>query len=66
MFEQAHIINMSVSKLSHAEGLEPCQLIVVVDRDVIVIIYRRHLHMHGVVAQWRGIMLWRHGGQKPP
>jgi hypothetical protein len=61
MFEQAHIINVSVSKLSHAEGLEPCQLLIVVDGDVIII-YRRHLHVHGMVARRRGLMLWRHGG----
>jgi hypothetical protein len=62
MFEQAHIVNTSVSKLSHMEGLEPCQLIMVVDGDVIVIVYRRHLHVHVVVARRCGLMLRRHGG----
>jgi hypothetical protein len=57
MFEQAHIINMSGSKVLHAEGLEPCQLHMAADGDVIVIIYQRHLHMHRVVAQWCGLML---------
>jgi hypothetical protein len=50
-FEQAHIINMSVTKLSHTKGLEPCQLLMAVDGDVIIIVYRSHLHVHGVVAR---------------
>jgi hypothetical protein len=61
MFEQDHIVNTSVSKHSHAEGPKPCQLLVDVEGDVIIV-YRRHLHMHGAVAQWRGLMLRRHGG----
>jgi hypothetical protein len=61
-FEQAHIVNMSVSKLSHVEGLKPSQLLVAVDGDVVVAIYQRHLQMHRVVARWRDLMLWRHGG----
>jgi hypothetical protein len=61
-FKQAHIVNTSVSKLSHAGGFKPCQLLVDADGDVIVVIYQRHLHVHGVVAQWRGLMLRRHGG----
>jgi hypothetical protein len=40
---------MSVSKLLYAKGLEPWQLLMDADGDVIVI-YRRHLHMHRVVA----------------
>jgi hypothetical protein len=61
IFNKAHIVNMSVSKLSHAEGLEPCQLLMAMDGDVIVI-YQRHLHVYGVVARRRSLMLWRHGG----
>jgi hypothetical protein len=52
---------MSVSKLSHAKGLEPWQLLMDADGDVIVV-YRRHLHIHGVVARWHGLMLQMHGG----
>jgi hypothetical protein len=61
-FDQAQIVNMSVSKLLHMEGLEPCQLLVVADGDVVI--YQRHLHVHGVVARPCGLMPWRHGGQK--
>jgi hypothetical protein len=49
-FEQAHIVNMSVSKLAHTERLQPCQLLMAADGDVIIV-YRRHLHVHGVVAR---------------
>jgi hypothetical protein len=61
-FKQAHIVNTSVSKLSHMEGLKPCQLLMVADGDVGVVVYQRHLHMHGVVARRCGLMLWRRGG----
>jgi hypothetical protein len=64
MFEQAHIVNTSVSKLSHAEGLEPCELLMAADGDVVVR-YQRHLHVHGVVARRCSLMLWSHGGRKP-
>jgi hypothetical protein len=30
---------------------------VATDGDVIVVIYRRHLHVHRVVARWCGLML---------
>jgi hypothetical protein len=50
-----------VRKLSDAKGLKPCQLLVAVDGDVVTV-YRRHLYVHGVVARWRDLMLWRHGG----
>jgi hypothetical protein len=62
-FEQAHIINTSVSKLLHVEGIEPCQLLMATDD---VVIYRRHLHMHGVEARQRGLMLQRYEGWKLP
>jgi hypothetical protein len=55
-FEQAHIVNMSVSKLSHAEGLKPCQLLMAADGDVVVV-YQRHLYKHGVVTQWCSLMV---------
>jgi hypothetical protein len=64
LFEQAHILTTSVSKLSHVEGLKPCQLLMVAGGDVIVIVYRRHLHVHEVVARRCGLMLCRHGRRK--
>jgi hypothetical protein len=60
-FRQDHIVNTSGSKLLLAEGLEPYQLLVAVD-GYVIIVYQRHLDEHGVVAQWCGFMLWRHGG----
>jgi hypothetical protein len=57
---------MSVSKLSHVEGLEPYQLLVAMDGDVVIVTHRRHLHVHDVVARWHNLMMWRNGGQKLP
>jgi hypothetical protein len=61
-FEQAHIVNTRVSKLSHTEGLEPCQLLMATDGEVIVVVYRRHLHVLEVAGRHHSLMLRRHGG----
>jgi hypothetical protein len=54
--EQTHIVYTSVSVLSTAEGLEPHQLLVVVDGDVVVIFNHESSSFCRRVAQLRSLV----------